>query len=173
MKDYILLIAIFIATLSAYGQQQPQCTADTLYRLMDFWVGEWDVFDDRDTLVGHNVIEKILSDCAVTEHWTGAGGGQGMSLFYIDNDTREWRQVWVTGSARQPWGQKEKRLVHAEPGHLIIFQGSYQYQGAPLLDRTLLQKRSDTSVLQTIQVSQDGGQNWRTTFTGHYRRRTK
>lgn len=171
MRYWTFPIAFFLATVPAIAQQPDACTSDTLYQLLDFWVGEWNVYDEKDTLVGQNRIEKILNSCAVTELWRGKSGGEGRSLFYVDNDTREWRQVWVTGSAKQPWGQKEKTLIYSEPGQLLIFQGTYVYNGNPLLDRTLLKKVSGDRVKQTIQVSADGGQSWRTTFVGDYRRK--
>ncbi|MDX1477341.1 MAG: hypothetical protein R3301_06515 [Saprospiraceae bacterium] len=166
----VVLTVLCVGTTALPAQQRPGCDTDSLYQLLDFWVGEWNVYDDQDVLAGQNRIEKILNGCAVMEHWTGSGGGEGKSLFYVDNDTREWRQVWVTGAARQPWGQKEKAMIYFRRDRMVIFQGQYLMAGRMQLDRTLLERVSPDEVKQTIQVSADGGQSWNTTFVGHYRR---
>ncbi|MDX1408303.1 MAG: hypothetical protein R3330_09220 [Saprospiraceae bacterium] len=170
MRKMILTLPLLVVTLITAAQERPGCDADSLYQLLDFWVGEWNVYDDQDVLAGQNRIEKILNGCAVTEQWTGSGGGEGKSLFYVDNDTQEWRQVWVTGAARQPWGQKEKAMIYFRHDEKVIFQGRYLMAGRMQLDRTILERVSADEVTQTIQVSADGGQTWNNTFVGHYRR---
>lgn len=154
-------------TLSA--QNTLPCIKDTLYQALNFWLGDWDVFDANNNQVGQNRIEQILNGCAVMEHWTSQGGSEGKSLFFVDTNTQKWKQVWVTQSANTPGGQKEKTLVLNEPGQKTIFQGQYQVRGRTILDRTILTKQPDGSVKQEIQISPDQGQNWRTTFLGIYK----
>src|SRR5437868_2711414 len=36
------------------------------YHALDFWVGEWDVYDSQDgARAGHSVLENILNGCAI------------------------------------------------------------------------------------------------------------
>ncbi len=171
-KKIFLLTPIFsIIFISLHSQNAGPCQADSLYHALDFWVGDWEVFDQNDRLVGYNKIEKILNSCAIQENWTDTGGNEGKSLFYVENDSRQWKQVWVTASAKQPWGQKEKSLLSSTPGKEVLFQGSYKMQGQLILDRTILSKGANGHVKQTIQVSRDGGQNWQTTFIGIYKKK--
>lgn len=170
MKTSIFLSIFFSAALAAWGQPSEGCRGDSLYQLMDFWVGEWDVYDRQDSLLGYNSVIKMLDECAILENWEGREGGQGKSLFYVDNSSGNWKQVWVTANAPTPGGQKEKELIYARTDSLLIFQGTYRIDQASVLDRTLLRKVSDGEVNQTIQLSRDGGQSWQTTFVGIYRR---
>ncbi len=156
--------------LSYSYSQQSTCSSNPIYQKLDFWVGDWKVYGQNDQLVGTNRIEKILKDCAVMEHWTGGDGSQGKSLFYVDNGSSDWKQVWVTENAQQPWGQKEKSMVRSEGDSLVAFQGSYRLNGKVTLDRTTLTRIDNNTVSQLIQISQDDGENWRTTFDAIYKR---
>lgn len=165
----LLLVVTLLSQITTFAQSP--CSQNTLYNQLDFWVGEWNVYDQNNQLVGTNTIEKILKDCAIMEHWTGGTGNQGKSLFYVDNNTTSWKQVWVTENSPQPWGQKEKSLIRSIADSLVVFQGSYQMNGSKTIDRTTLTKIDKDNVRQVIQVSQDGGSNWRTTFDAIYKRK--
>jgi hypothetical protein len=139
--------------------------AGAVYRSLDFWLGSWRVENPEGKLQGTNLIEPTADGCAVRESWTGAAGGMGQSLFYYSRPEERWKQVWVTGTGFV----KEKRQVkeHAGPG--IRFQGEVVYPGrGTLLDRTTLTPGEDGTVRQVIEVSEDGGETWRTTFDGIY-----
>jgi len=92
-------------------------------------------------------------------------------LFYVDNDSRQWKQVWVTGNAKMPWGQKEKTMLAHTPGKSALFQGSYKIEGQLILDRTILTQKGKDTVNQKIQISRNGGQDWQTSFLGIYKRK--
>ena len=151
-------------------QEIPSCDQNRDYQVLDFWVGEWDVFVG-DRLVGHNLIEKTLAGCAVIEHWTAAGGGQGRSLFYYAPHFDGWRQVWVTENVAAPGGLKEKREVAAPAEGSVRFQGDIRLpDGSTYLDHTTLTPLANGEVRQHIEVSGDQGTSWRTTFDAIYRR---
>ena len=142
------------------------------YRIMDFWVGEWDVIAANGQTAGTNRIESVLSGCAIIEHWRGAGGGEGKSWFYYNNITDTWHQIWMTASAPRPGGTKEKRLVAVFEDGGTRFQGEYPGpNGVIVLDRTTLTPLEDGRVRQVIEVSRDGGSTWMTTFDAHYVKR--
>ena len=44
---------------------------------LDFWLGDWSVTTPDGKHAGDNRIEAILDGCALSESWTGAGGGRG------------------------------------------------------------------------------------------------
>ncbi|MDX1379570.1 MAG: hypothetical protein R3233_00545, partial [Xanthomonadales bacterium] len=94
-------------------------------------------------------------------------GGTGKSLFYVFDG--RWRQVWVTARARVPGGVKEKRQVERFEDGGIRFQGTITHaDGSAYLDRTTLRPLDDGRVHQLIEVSEDGGQNWRKSFDAYY-----
>lgn len=162
-------MALLAAPLPA--AEPPRCADVEGFSSLDFWVGEWTVHVD-DRLVGENRIEKILSGCAIMEHWTAAGGGEGKSLFYYLPATDTWKQVWVTGRAAAPGGVKEKTLIETSESGGLRFQGTIPLaSGGSYLDRTTLTPLAGGEVRQLIEISRDGGRTWKPTFDAIYRRK--
>jgi len=146
-----------------------KCSDDPVYSLLDFWVGEWDVYSDGEK-AGENRIDKVLEGCVVLEHWTAAGGGLGMSVFYVDADGI-WQQVWVTEWSANPGGMKEKTFVAEMSNNGVRFQGKLQHPKiGSYLDRTTLTPLDNGDVSQVIEISRDGGESWEITFDAIYRR---
>ena len=147
--------------------QTPGCQDEPKYQALDFWLGQWRVVNGKGDFQGDNHIESILDGCAVVEHWTSSSGNKGLSLFYITDD--QWHQVWVTPFARAPGGIKVKHELLTFEGEGIRFQGEIQRQdGSRYLDRTTLKSLDDGKVQQQIEVSTDGGDNWKMTFDAIY-----
>lgn len=170
MKSAIWLLAFFAFGQALCVQEKTACQDDPLYQMMNFWVGTWQVYDEEGKLVGNNRIEKILDQCAVMEHWQSAEGNEGKSLFYVDNNTGTWKQIWVTANAKLPGGQKEKTLIFSKEKEQLLFQGTYLMNDEKVLDRTLLTRINANEVKQEIQISRDGGLHWQSTFIGIYKR---
>ncbi len=144
------------------------CAADTAWRELDFWLGEWDVLAGG-RRAGTNRIARVLGGCAIMEHWTDAGGREGKSLFYYQPITAEWKQVWVTDRAGVVGGLKEKALVERLAGGALRFQGEIPMpNGGSYLDRTTLTPLPDGRVWQLIEVSRDRGRTWQTSFDAEY-----
>jgi len=79
-----------------YNNAYP-CSADPKQREFDFWIGEWDVFQNGTTqLVGHSLVQKVSGECALLENWDASrGGGTGKSLNYFDVLNNSWEQDWI------------------------------------------------------------------------------
>ena len=167
---YLASAVLVTAATDSHAQQAPAtppCASDSAYRALDFWVGHWRVVDSAGNKLGSNSIEKIMGGCAITERWK-EDDGEGQSLFYYVPAQRRWKQVWVTPSALQLGGVKEKQLIHSAPG-TARFQGELVGpKGAILLDRTTLTAMSGGRVRQVIEVSRDGGATWHVNFDGIY-----
>jgi len=165
-------ICLLLATLPAFAADDspPACADVATYGALDFWVGDWDVYSGDDK-VGENRIEKILSGCAVLEHWRGAGGGEGKSLFFVSGEGI-WKQVWVTQWAARPGGVKEKRWQALDDPARVRFQGRIVLPDrSSYLDRTTLTKLPGGDVRQVIETSRDEGETWTVGFDAIYRRR--
>lgn len=163
-----LLLSFCASGALAQGQDPLLCADVPTYALLDFWVGEWDVYSG-DKQVGTNRIEKILDGCAILEHWSDPDGNEGESLFYVDQDGN-WQQVWVTPWAANPGGVKEKSLVETLPDGSVRFQGEMRHPDAGAwLDRTTLTPLEDGGVRQLIEISRDEGDTWRAAFDAIYR----
>ena len=169
----LVALALVAPAPHAMAADIPPCSSDPGFSMLDFWVGSWDVFENvKDgAKVGANRIQKIQDGCAVTEDWTDIQGGTGHSLFYYLPSTKTWKQVWVTPQALASGGLKEKQLVERLPDGGLRFQGTLlRKNGGSYLDRTTLTPKSADEVLQKIEISLDGGKEWKTTFDAVYRR---
>jgi hypothetical protein len=67
------------------------------FHQFDFWIGEWDV-TEKDQPAGHSRIDAILLNCAISENWSSAQGGDGKSYNAYDAQSKQWTQFWVAQS---------------------------------------------------------------------------
>jgi len=168
MKCGLILGALVLGTLPTTLPAQ-SCRERPVFRLLDFWIGDWDVFVGTQ-LVGRNRIERVLDGCAVMEYWTDANGSEGRSLFYYSPLQGAWAQIWVTA---RPGAVKEKIVVGGAPPGAVRFQGTVAIPGGGTqLDRTTLTPNDDGTVRQLIEISDDDGASWRVTFDATYVRRS-
>ena len=168
MKNWLLLAFAIASPVVAEEEAPKDCVDLDYYTLLDFWLGDWVVYagDER---VGTNHSEKVLGGCAVIEHWTGAGGGEGKSLFYVV--ASQWKQVWVTEWATRTGGVKEKFHQPLAGTNAVRFQGRIETSdGSGYLDRTTLTPLGDGSVRQLIEISRDEGEHWESVFDAVYRK---
>lgn len=137
----------FFLCLSLYAQPKP--CASPAHRAADFLLGDWEVRDGKDRLMGWSRFESHAEGCAIVEHWRGARGGEGTGLFFYDPAAKFWKREYVGP------GFIERNAKAAIEGQALAFtatadkaQMKYRYgkdaQGPFLID----------------QESTDGGQTW-------------
>jgi len=84
----------------AAAPDQPKAKACSApeYRQVDFWVGDWDVFDvdNPSTVVARTRVDLILDGCVLREDYQGLDGPQGQSFTSYDASRKIWHQSWVT-----------------------------------------------------------------------------
>ncbi len=159
-KDYDELVQTM--SVQAYP-----CAHQQGFQDFDVWIGEWDVRLANGTLTGSNIIKPVERGCALTEHWTNASSGTGMSINYLDKASNEWVQVW-----------------HGEDGSQIIIRGgltddgmalegyiNYVGNGTTAPFRGLWTPLPDGRVRQYFEQSNDGGSTWVPWFEGFYTRK--
>lgn len=171
MKFRIILLTAFAALFFAQVSYAQGCEENPEFEVLNFWVGEWEVFVDE-TQVGTNRIEQILDGCAIMEHWQDVRGGQGKSLFYYHPTEGRWKQIWVTPNPFRPGGVKEKAHIETLDNGAIRFQGTVvTLQGQTYLDRTTLIPTENGDVRQIIEISADEGESWREMFNAVYKKK--
>ena len=135
----------------------------------DFWLGEWDVHLANGDLAGTNVITREERGCVLVERWTGATGGTGMSVNYLDMATGEWVQVWNAAGG----SQINIRGGLSDDGMLL--EGTIHNVGggvtAPF--RGLWTPLPDGRVRQYFEQSNDDGETWVPWFEGFYTKKAK
>jgi len=164
MGSLFAMVALLAGPGTAFAQS---CADDPDYAVLHFWVGEWDVMVGGER-AGTNRIEKILAGCALLEHWVGAGGSEGKSLFYRVPSEDAWKQVWVTRNPSRPGGVKEKTLTERTEDGGTIFRGEVVTSNGSVLDQTRLIPLDDGTVRQLIEYSRDGGDTWQHLFDAIY-----
>jgi hypothetical protein len=166
----VVLLAISCWAQSAGKTPIHPCEQDPAYQKLDFWVGNWDVYDNHDgSKGGTDNVEKILDGCAVVEDWheLSPDGADGKSLFYYQKAMKQWKQVWVTAVGPM----KEKKLIAEFKDGGVRFQGEIPHlNGGSHLDRTTLTPLSANKVHQVIEISRDAGKTWEVVFDAEYRR---
>jgi len=158
-------LALLLATGLA---AQTTATAPVEPHQLDFWVGDWEVFDATGPKDGDNRIEKMLGGFALQENWSGVEGHAGKSWFYFYRPEKRWKQVWVTDVG----GVKEKAQVPDGPAGSVRFRGEIPLKdGGKLLDQTTLTPLPDGRVRQVIEQSRDHGATWQTVYDAYYVRK--
>lgn len=153
-----------ILAVQASRSGPPRCdTAD--YRLLDFWIGSWDVTTGGQP-VGKSQITLEEDGCVIHERWTGAKGGTGQSFNYFDRVDQQWHQMWVSNSGNV------LALDGTFAGGTLTYHGERrQPDGTTLLHRLSFSANPDGTVHQLWETSSDGGSTWSIAFDGLYRKK--
>ena len=166
------MLTLTLALLQASAQPAqpappPPCATEA-HKAFDFWVGDWEVFPNKDGAkkVSESKIEKLYGGCAVRENWMPNRGGPGGSLTSIAGDGL-WHQTWV-GS-----GGETVYFVGGSPSAGKMVLTGYWKNGAgpdtnPLIRMTYT-LRDDGSVRQHGEQSLDQGLTWGPSFDFIYR----
>lgn len=161
------VLLVSLATLAGAAAQTPPkvCMDEPAFRQFDFWVGDWDVYNNaNDVLVGRNRIESRENGCVLVEKWASSSGGTGMSMNYYDSLTGKWRQVWIASN------------------YSIDIEGGLNQEGAMVLEGRLHNYRSrrsfefrgtwtpneDGTVRQFFEQMNRESREWQVWFDGRY-----
>ena len=167
MKYFILLMLLIITRVElAMSDEQPCLSAE--YRQFDFWLGEWDVYDENKQLVGHNHIFTVLEGCALSENWSSVAGSPGKSYSFYDVAENKWHQTWVDQSGGALY--LDGGLVD---GKMIMSGARPDGKGGSRIERLSWTPLSDGRVRQHWQSSSDKGATWDEVFDGYYQRKEK
>jgi hypothetical protein len=141
---------------AAAAQPTFPCESAEAFRAFDFWLGEWDVHLADGTVAGHNVITRDERGCMLTERWTGASGGTGMSVNFFDGTDGKWVQVWNSASG----AQINIRGGLTAEGMAMTGTIHYVANGTTAPFRALWTPLADGRVRQYFEQSNDGGETW-------------
>lgn len=164
----ISLLSVFAVSHAGHAQQSRQPTPCTAmeHRQFDFWIGEWNVFNQQGQQVGTNRISRISNGCALLEEWQAAGGSGGKSINFFDAADQQWHQLWVggDGTVLRIAGTLKDRAMQLVGGQRKTPRGTVR-------DRITWTPQKDGAVEQRWDISTDGGATWTTGFVGMYRRK--
>jgi hypothetical protein len=124
------------------------------YRQFDFWLGDWDAFENRGSApVARTRVESLLGGCVLREDYQDTGGMKGQSFNIYDASRKVWHQSWVTNR-----------------GKLLVIEGKLQGEEMVLVGtehtggkETLVRgtwKPVSGGVREIAVTSTDGGKTW-------------
>ena len=144
-----------LSAAAAAGCTEPR------YRELDFWLGDWDVYDVGSAQPAARAqITQLLDGCVIHELYqsTDGGGTRGESFSIFDRSRGVWHQTWVTNRGRLlqiEGGPKDGKLVLAgayvdDAGKRLRIRGAWW--SAP------------EGVRERAETSADGGRTWKPEF---------
>ena len=142
------------------------CAHDEAFAAFDFWIGDWDVHDGSGAMQGTNTITRDERGCVLTEKWTSATGGTGMSINFLDRISGEWVQIWNSEGG----SQIQIRGGMTDEGMLLVGTLHNVAAGTTFPFRGLWTPLPDGRVRQFFEQSIDGGETWVPWFEGFYTR---
>jgi hypothetical protein len=156
-------------TTTAPAAPAPPPCQDAAFHQFDFWIGEWEVFAPNGKKAGENSIQPEEQGCLLVERWNGVGGSTGQSYNFVDLETGQWRQVWVSPGATIDYagGLNDK-------GEMVL-EGSIGYPagqpGNGAKFRGTWTPNEDGTVTQHFQQYNDETAQWGDWFIGIYKRK--
>src|SRR5262245_38778966 len=136
IRAALLAAAVLFLSVSAPAETAPApdptkhadpCAERPEHRQLDFWIGEWDVYEDGKK-VATSSIERLPGSCAILEAYSEDDGYTGKSINFFDGVLKKWRQTWVdrfgtvsefTGELRSGAMQLEG-LTHTKDGKTVL-----------------------------------------------------
>jgi hypothetical protein len=160
-----IAIGVLVTSMSSASADTTACSGPE-FRQFDFWVGDWDVVDEKGNTAGRNSITLEQNGCAVIERWTSAKGRTGFSLNHFDPLSATWKQHWVgLGLILEMSGGMQ--------GTSMVLEGKLQYlaDSRVTLLRGTWTPLPDGRVRQHFVESADQGKTWSPWFDGYYSKR--
>lgn len=157
------LVVLILAMCSSSARADTGPCSRPEFRQFDFWIGEWEVADEKGRTAGRNSITLEQNGCAVIERWVSAKGGTGFSLNHYDPSSGRWKQHWVG------LGLILEMSGGLQDGSMVL-EGELQYLGDSKITRLrgTWTPLPDGRVRQHFVESADDGKTWTDWFDGYY-----
>jgi hypothetical protein len=100
MNKAIIVFAIAVFTFlstETYSQNKNKIPCATpVYKQFDFWIGNWNVYNAKNNLIGKNKVVKMNNACAIQENWSSeTSPSKGTSYNYYNATDKSWNQIWI------------------------------------------------------------------------------
>ena len=143
------------------------CTVQPEFRHLDFFVGEWDLQIQGQSVQSTNV-RLELADCIVHQDDTVQNGYQAKATHFYNAELGKWQQAYIdTRGAFALWTGEFK------DGVLTYSREAVATNGAKTSHRSTFTKIDADRIHQVYEHSTDGGKTWTTTFDAFYVRRKR
>ena len=170
MKQFQILFLLFFATtpFAVFSQTNAEncaCCSEN-YNSFDFWLGEWQVFDKNEKLVGTNSITKQYDNCVIQEKWISQGKNRGTSYNFFDKTDKTWNQVWIDNS-----GFVLRLKGNYTNGSMVLKSKLVQGQNGKYYNQISWTLNNDGSVTQLWELFNEKHQKISVAFKGIYKKK--
>jgi ketosteroid isomerase-like protein len=165
------MVSMLLGTLHSCGfpalyaeTSKPLPCSAQAYREFDFWLGEWDVFEEGgSTREARATVTRVQNGCGLREQYEGTDGSSGESLSMYDPVTAEWQQTWISN-------RSQIVVIHGTlQGEAMILSGTDHGSGGRRLVRGVWKPES-MGVRETAERSADDGKTWTPWFDLSFRK---
>jgi len=160
-RAFLLVVMTMMPMLSIPAQVSPSACTASQYHQFDFWIGDWEVFENEKS-VAHVTVDKILGGCVVRERYTESNGYEGQSFNIYDAGKHVWSQTWMTNRG------KFLQISGGLNGNSMVLSGTDLDSKPTRLVRGTWKPVKD-GVEETAITSTDGGKAWTTWFDLFFR----
>ena len=140
------------------------CTPE--HAQFDFWVGDWEVFNENGEKIGENLIEKLEDNCILSENWKGGQGGSGKSYNYYDPSDESWNQLWLSNT-----GNILNLKGRAQPGKMVLRSGPIKGEKGEYYNQITWTINEDGSVTQQWELYDLSNNLLSSAFKGIYQKK--
>ena len=156
-----LVLAAVLAAMPAFAGAAAAASpatacGDQPYHELDFWIGDWDVFDAVTPArpVANVRVSVVLEGCALREEYRDPSGLRGLSLSSYVASRQVWQQTWLTNRGQL------LVLEGGLRGEAFVLEGSDVAADGKSRRVRGTWKRVAEGVRETALRSTDGGVTW-------------
>lgn len=167
MKPHQQIVTLVFLLFSCACLAQTPCDSIANYRQFDFWVGEWNVYQNGKK-IAESSITPTQGNCGILEDYRPLNYAGGNSISYYDSADGSWKQNWVANGRVSHYVEPE----NYSEGEMQLIAKHTDKEGRPFQLRMIYyyDENADT-VRQVMDRSTDEGETWTTVFDGLYQRK--
>ena len=170
MSRILTLLMLFLSltlTTSVNAQSKKAPCSSEKYQEFNFWVGDWNVYNTKNKLVGTNRIVKMQDNCVMQENWDSENGpSRGTSYNYYNKTDDTWNQVWVDNS-----GFSLVLKGNLENGNMVLKSDLIKGQKNTYYNKITWTPNKDGSVTQVWEYLDKNGKVLSEAFRGIYKKK--
>ena len=134
------------------------CVSRAQNHQFDFMIGDWNIYAGRGTPngapQGRATFSSDLGACLIEEHNSETPDYRGWSFNSWSIVTQQWHRTYVDNDGHRI------ALTGGLAGKAMVMTGTQSSPSGPVTVRVTWDPRSSAQVLQTWEVSRDGGATW-------------
>lgn len=163
----MIRVALFFLLCSLSLSAQTNNCQSEKHKEFDFWLGDWDVYNEKGKLVGTNSITKMQNGCVLQENWVSkTSSNTGTSYNYFDKQDKTWNQVWVDNSGFSL--VLKGNLVN---GNMILKSATINSEKGNYQNKVSWIKNADGSITQLWVLLDASGNIIKEAFKGIYKKK--